>query len=158
MRRHENDAKKKVRCHHRCRHHGIDRGVLPETQGHSVVTVMKRAGGRGRRDSIHPQGRFLAECGPEHDSRNVAENRPTRPRRRAASRRLDSDPQAEARYVVRYRRPDRDAVVAIGNLHVGIVERKAKFALCANRSCRAAAMARRKHRGICHAPVEPGIS
>ena len=81
------------------------------------VTVYE-AGGRvgGVIQSIRRDG-FLAECGPN----TLLETSPKIAQlvRDAglASRRLDSDPKAEARYVVRYRRPIEMPGLAAGIFH-----------------------------------------
>jgi oxygen-dependent protoporphyrinogen oxidase len=93
------------------------------------VTVYE-AGGRvgGVIQSIRRDG-FLAECGPN----TLLETSPKIAQlvRDAglASRRLDSDPQAGARYVVRYRRPIAMPSSQLGIFTSELLSAKAKFAL-----------------------------
>ncbi|HLX95513.1 MAG TPA: protoporphyrinogen oxidase [Verrucomicrobiae bacterium] len=93
------------------------------------VTVYE-AGGRvgGVIQSIRRDG-FLAECGPN----TLLETSPKIAQlvRDAglASRRLDSDPKAEARYVVRYRRPIAMPSSQLGIFTSELLSAKAKFAL-----------------------------
>jgi oxygen-dependent protoporphyrinogen oxidase len=93
------------------------------------VTVYE-AGGRvgGVIQSIRRDG-FLAECGPN----TLLETSPKIAQlvRDAglASRRLDSDPKAEARYVVRYRRPIAMPSSQLGIFTSELLSAKAKLAL-----------------------------
>jgi oxygen-dependent protoporphyrinogen oxidase len=93
------------------------------------VTVYE-AGGRvgGVIQSIRRDG-FLAECGPN----TLLETSPKIAQlvRDAglASRRLDSDPRAEARYVVRYRRPIAMPSSQLGIFTSELLSAKAKLAL-----------------------------
>jgi oxygen-dependent protoporphyrinogen oxidase len=93
------------------------------------VTVYE-AGGRvgGVIQSVRRAG-FLAECGPN----TLLETSPKIAQlvRDAglASRRLDSDPKAEARYVVRYRRPIAMPSSQLGIFTSELLSTKAKFAL-----------------------------
>ena len=123
------------------------------------VTVYE-AGGRvgGVIQSIRKDG-FLAEFGPN----TILETSPKIAQliRDAGleSRRLDSGPKAEARYVVRYRRPIAMPSSQLGIFHVGTFERGRKIRTVA-RAIRATPprWRGRKHRAICRAPAEPGIS
>ena len=93
------------------------------------VTVYE-AGGRtgGVIQSIRRDG-FLAECGPN----TLLETSPKIAQlvgdAGLASRRLDSDPQAGARYVVRYRRPIAMPSSQLGIFTSELLSAKAKFAL-----------------------------
>ncbi len=93
------------------------------------VTVYE-AGGRvgGVIQSIRRDG-FLAECGPN----TLLETSPKIAQlvhdAGLASRRLDSDPRAEARYVVRYRRPIAMPSSQLGIFTSELLSAKAKLAL-----------------------------
>jgi oxygen-dependent protoporphyrinogen oxidase len=95
-----------------------------------VSITVYEAGGRagGVIQSIRRDG-FLAECGPN----TLLETSPKIAQlvRDAglASRRLDSDPQAEARYVVRYRRPIAMPSSQLGIFTSELLSAKAKLAL-----------------------------
>lgn len=93
------------------------------------VTVYESSGRVGGViQSIRRDG-FLAECGPN----TLLETSPKIAQliRDAglASRRLDSDPKAEARYVVRYRRPIAMPASPLGIFASELLSAKAKFAL-----------------------------
>jgi len=70
-----------TRRHHRSWNHRFDRCVLPETQWHSVTVYEASGRSGGVIQSIRKDG-YLAEFRPKHHPRNVAENRPIRPRHR----------------------------------------------------------------------------
>ena len=95
-----------------------------------VTVTVYEAGGRvgGVIQSVRRDG-FLAECGPN----TLLETSPKIAQlvRDAglASRRLDSDPKAEARYVVRYRRPIAMPSSQLGIFTSDLLSAKAKFAL-----------------------------
>ena len=110
-----------------------------------VPVTVYEAGGRvgGVIQSMRKDG-FLAEFGPN----TILETSPKIAQlvRDAGleSRRLDSDPKAEARYVVRYRRP-----IAMPGRRWDFSRQncsppRPSSPCCANRSCHAAAMARKK--------------
>ena len=125
-----------------------------------VPVTVYEAGGRvgGVIQSIRQDG-FLAECGPN----TLLETSPKIAQlvRDAGleSRRLDSDPKAEARYVVRYQRPIEMPGSPLGFFTTKLFTARAKLAVLA-RTVRAAPPRRpgRKHRRVCEAPVESGIS
>jgi len=95
-----------------------------------VPVTVYEASGRvgGVIQSIRRDG-FLAECGPNtllETSPKIAQLvRDTG----LASRRLDSDPKAEARYVVRYRRPIAMPSSPLGIFASELLSTRAKFAL-----------------------------
>ncbi len=111
-----------------------------------VPVTVYEAGGRvgGVIQSIRQDG-FLAEYGPN----TILETSPKIAQlvRDAglASRRLDSDPKAEARYVVRYQRPIEMPGSPLGFFTTQTFHRPSQACrACANRSYRAVATARRK--------------
>ena len=93
------------------------------------VTVYEAGGRVGRRDSIRPPRRFSGRVRAEH----ILETSPKIAQlvRDAGleSRRLDTDPKAEARYVVRYRRPVAMPVSPLGIFTTELLSAKAKFAV-----------------------------
>ncbi len=93
------------------------------------VTVYE-AGGRagGVIQSIRRDG-FLAECGPNMLLETSPKIAQLVRDAGLASRRLDSDPQAGARYVVRYRRPIAMPSSQLGIFTSELLSAKAKFAL-----------------------------
>ncbi len=107
---------------------GLTAAFYLKRQG--IPVTVYEAGGRvgGVIQSIRRDG-FLAECGPN----TLLETSPKIAQliRDAglASRRLDSDPKAEARYVVRYRRPIAMPSSQLGIFTSELLSAKAKLAL-----------------------------
>ena len=107
---------------------GLTAAFYLKRKGIPVTVYEAGERGGGVIQSIRKDG-FLAECGPN----TLLETSPKIAQlvRDAglASRRLDSDPKAEARYVVRYRRPIAMPASQLGIFTSELLSAKAKFAL-----------------------------